>query len=74
LSQQLKKSFAAIGFEYRVTEPEMKLEIKKTADSGWPLAADSQARLLNLILVLPHGVISCILRSVDWLKPLPIWL
>jgi dipeptidase D len=58
LSQQLKKSFAAIGFEYRVTEPEMKLEIKKTADSGWPLAADSQARLLNLILVLPHGVIS----------------
>ena len=56
LSQQLKKSFAAIEFEYRVTEPEMKLEIKKMADSGLPLAADFQARLLNLILVLPHGL------------------
>ncbi len=58
LSQQLKRSFEAIKFEYRVTEPDMKMEIKKSQESGYPLTADSQSRLLNLILTLPHGVVS----------------
>ena len=36
----------------------MKMEIKKSQESGYPLTADSQSRLLNLILTLPHGVVS----------------
>lgn len=58
LINYLKKSFELIKFEYKVTEPEMTLDIQKTAATGFPLAAKSQARLLNLLLALPHGVIS----------------
>jgi dipeptidase D len=58
LSQQLKKGFEGIKFEYRVTDPEMKLEIKKSQEPDNPLVAESQSRLLNLILSLPHGVVA----------------
>ncbi|MDD8019665.1 MAG: aminoacyl-histidine dipeptidase [Acidobacteriota bacterium] len=55
---QLKKDMEAIKFEYRVTEPEINLEIKKSEEAGYLLTSESQARLLNLILSLPHGVIA----------------
>jgi di/tripeptidase len=58
LSQQLKRSFEAIKFEYRVTEPEMKVEIKKCQETGYPLTSESHSKLINLILSLPHGVVA----------------
>lgn len=56
--QFIKKSFEAIKFEYKTTEPDLALEIKKSEESGFPLTAEVQEKLLNLLLVLPHGVIS----------------
>lgn len=58
LVNHLKKSFESIKSEYRVTEPEMSLNIQKTAEPGFPLVVESQIKLLNLLLALPHGVIS----------------
>lgn len=56
--QFIKKAFEAIKFEYKATEPDLALEIKKSEESGFPLTAEVQEKLLNLLLVLPHGVIS----------------
>lgn len=58
LFNQLKKSFEVIKFEYKVTEPEMTLSVQKSSETGYPLAVQSQMWLLNLLLTLPHGVIS----------------
>lgn len=58
LVNYLKKNFEFIKAEYRVTEPEMALNIQEATETGFPLTAESQVRLLNLILGLPHGVIS----------------
>jgi len=57
-TQFIRKSFEAIKFEYKVTEPDLALEIKKSKDAEFPLTAELQEKLLGLILVLPHGVIS----------------
>ncbi|MGB9893101.1 MAG: aminoacyl-histidine dipeptidase [Candidatus Saccharicenans sp.] len=54
----LKREFEAIKFEYRVTEPDLALTIKHSVNSGYPLSLGSQIKLINLILTLPHGVIS----------------
>jgi dipeptidase D len=58
LTNWLKKSFAQIKFEFRVTEPEMSLEVDKLTTSDYPLTFESQTKFLNLLLALPHGVIS----------------
>ncbi|MGB9765593.1 MAG: aminoacyl-histidine dipeptidase [Candidatus Saccharicenans sp.] len=58
LINQLKKSFAAIKFEYKVTEPGLSMAICQADSPAWPLTAESQSKLLNLLLSLPHGVIS----------------
>lgn len=58
LTQSLKKEFEAIKFEYKVTEPDLALEIKTSNETGFPFVTESQEKFLNLIMVLPHGVIS----------------
>ncbi len=58
LVQYLKKEFEAIKFEYRVTEPDLAMEVKRSDEAGFPLSAESQEKLLSLIMILPHGVIS----------------
>lgn len=58
LGNFIKKEFEAIKFEYKVNEPEMALDIRNSLDSDFPLTAESQNRLLSLLLALPHGVIS----------------
>ena len=54
----LKKEFEAIKLEYKVNEPDMAIDIKRVNETEFPMTAESQKSLLNLILVLPHGVIS----------------
>ena len=58
LKNQLRKEFQALKFEYRVTEPDLTLDLRPIAESEFPLTVESQTRLINLILSLPHGVIS----------------
>ncbi|MCX8160438.1 MAG: aminoacyl-histidine dipeptidase [Candidatus Saccharicenans sp.] len=54
----LKKEFEAIKAEFKVTEPELAYDISDSIDSGFPLTAEAQNRLLRLILALPHGVMA----------------
>ncbi|MBC7363913.1 MAG: aminoacyl-histidine dipeptidase [Candidatus Aminicenantes bacterium] len=58
LTRFIKKAFASVKFEYKVTEPNLNLEIKKSSEAGFPLSVEAQEKLLNLILALPHGVMS----------------
>ncbi len=58
LAAFFKKSFAAIAAEYRVVEPGAQSSFEKTTGAARPLAPESSARLVNLILGLPHGVIA----------------
>jgi dipeptidase D len=58
LTRFIKKAFEAVKFEYKVTEPDLALEIKKSAEAGFPLTGEAAEKLLSLILVLPHGVVS----------------
>ncbi|MGQ9801568.1 MAG: aminoacyl-histidine dipeptidase [Candidatus Saccharicenans sp.] len=54
----IKKEFETIKSEYRVTEPELSYDLRDSVDSDFPLTAESQNRLLRLILTLPHGVVA----------------
>ena len=58
LAAFFKKSFGAIAAEYQVVEPGARSSFEKTAGAARPLAPDSGARLVNLILGLPHGVVA----------------
>jgi dipeptidase D len=58
LNSFLKKEFEAIKFEYKINEPDIALDIRNMVNTDYPMTAESQARLLNLIQALPHGVVS----------------
>lgn len=56
LEAALKERFDEIAFEYKAVEQEMKFAVE-TFDVEWdPLTAESQNKLLALILAMPHGV------------------
>ncbi|MBN2102651.1 aminoacyl-histidine dipeptidase [bacterium] len=59
LKDQLHASLKEIQFEYKSVEKEMTLDIQSVKDThGDPLKAEDQARLLNLLAGLPHGVMA----------------
>ncbi len=58
LAAFFKKSFAAIAAEYKVVEPGARSSFEKAGGPGRPLAPDSAARFINLVLALPHGVVA----------------
>lgn len=54
-----QKAFYNIKDEFKATDPNTEISLKKSENnSGNVLSAHSQRTLLNLLLALPHGVIS----------------
>lgn len=59
LNNFLQKAFEKIKFEYKAVEKEVKFSFEASnVEKENPLAPDSQATLINLLLSLPHGVMA----------------
>jgi len=55
----LQKAFEKIRFEYKAVEKEAKFSFDKSDGEIFdPIAAESQAALINFLFTLPHGVIA----------------
>jgi len=54
-----EKEFEIIKREYRITEPEARVSIRQLAETREePLVPKSVRNLINLLLILPHGVLA----------------
>lgn len=56
--EQLRKSFDALRFEFKAVETEASLAVEEVSSGPDPLAAESQAKVLGLLLGFPHGVLA----------------
>jgi len=59
MKEQLHASLKEIQFEYKVVEKEIALDIQSAkSNPDNPLRAEDQARLINCLIGLPHGVMA----------------
>lgn len=58
LIQYVSKYNETVRSEYRITEPDLKVEISVTEQPGEVMSQETQYKLLNSLYACPHGVIA----------------